>query len=98
MLSWPPHTPHWESTPSTWASFRQPFLDLLADPEPGATPSKIDYRPRHIRVAPLIGADAVAVGETEDHCHLFSVDQILGVYAGSHESQSTGVDKYSEGQ
>ena len=42
-----------------------PSLDLRSQPEAGSTTTKIEDRPRHVRIAVHVETDRVSVGEAE---------------------------------
>jgi len=68
-----------------------PLLDLWPKPEPGAATAEIDGGPRHVLIASLILADAVAVSETKDLGYIVGVDQIVDGNSPGHRGERTSI-------
>jgi hypothetical protein len=63
-----------------------PSLDLRAQPEARSTTTKIEDRPRHVRIAVHVETHGVSVGETEYPGDVVRVDQIIEKYATGHRT------------
>lgn len=61
------------------------MLDLGPEPEHWPAPAKVDDRTGHVRVARLVLADGVSVGETEDLGDIVGVDQVIDEDSSGHE-------------
>ena len=73
-----------DTGPALSGSFRLPALDFRTEPEHRPSRAEVDDRTGHVRVARLILADSVSVGETQDLGDVVSVDQVVDEDSSRH--------------
>lgn len=61
-----------------------PSLDFRLEPEAGSTTAEVEDRSRHVRIAPEVEADRVAVGEPEDPRHVVGVNEVIQRHSSRH--------------
>lgn len=66
-----------------------PLINLGSQPELRPPCPPLDHRPRHVRVAPLVDADGVAVGEAKHLSDLGRVKQVAHVHLPAHRAEIT---------
>jgi hypothetical protein len=71
-----------------------PVLDIWPEPELYAPIAEIHDRARHVLMAPLVEADAVAVRQLQDVGDGLGVDQVLSGDIRTHHNKATSVDGY----
>jgi hypothetical protein len=81
----------WASSPACGLG-SSPSLDFGSEPKLDAAAAQLDDRARHVGVASLVEAHAVAVGEAESVGDQLRVDQVVGLHEWSHVDESTLVD------
>jgi len=62
----------------------RPPLYVRPQPELDTPLPEVDYRPRHVGVAPLIEADTVPMRELEDVGDALSIGEIVGIDPSTH--------------
>jgi hypothetical protein len=71
-----------------------PSFDLRSQPELHSTVAEVDDGARHVLVAPLVQADAVAMRELEYVGDGLSIDEVFGSDLWAHAAKATSVDGY----
>ena len=66
-----------------------PSFNLRPKPKPRSASAEIDYRTRHVRIAGLVLADTVPVGESEDLRDRVSVDEVFDCNTAGHQTERT---------
>ena len=69
-----------------------PLLDLRAKPESRPAGAKVEHRPWHIWVTPLIEAHGVPLGQPQQFGDTHGVDQVFRTDLGRHAHEPTRVD------
>lgn len=68
-----------------------PLLDGTPRPQPRPSPPEVNDWAGHVFVAPLVGADAVAVRETEEFRHPDRINEVVGINPRRHALEVTPV-------
>lgn len=67
----------WSLVTSRRVPFGRPCDDVLSEPQLRSPRAEIEHRLRHVRVAPLIGADTVRMPEPEQYGELLRVSEVF---------------------